>query len=70
VNVHIHISYLPSGFDIVSCLLQVSGCWNAGCPLVVELGELQNVNINAVRDTFLVFTQPLTPCHALYHVWF
>jgi hypothetical protein len=44
----------------VSCLLQVSGGLNAGCVLVDELGELKNCNINALRDTFLVFTQQFT----------
>jgi len=49
---------LPSDVDIVSCVLQVSGGSNGGCVLVDELGELKNVNINAVLDTFMVFTQP------------
>lgn len=55
---HIYISYFPSDVDIVSCLLQVSGGSNAGCVLIVELGELKNVNINAVLDEFMIFTQP------------
>jgi len=42
----------------VSCLLQVSGGSNGGCVRVVELGELINYNINAVLDTFMVFTPP------------
>jgi len=50
---------LPSDIDIVSCLLQVSGGSIADCVLVVELGELKNINIDAVLDTFMIFTQPL-----------
>jgi hypothetical protein len=57
VNGHIHISYLPSSFDIVPCLLQVSGGSKAGCVLVVELGELKYITFNALREIVTTFTQ-------------
>jgi hypothetical protein len=58
VNGHIHVSDLPFKFNILSCLLQVSGNPDAGCVLVFELGELKNIRFNGVRDQLVVLTQP------------